>query len=157
MEQNPFMVIKATFNNISVISWQSVLLVDKTGVPRENHRPAASHLQIISHNFVSSRSVHIAWAGFELTMLVVIDTDGTGSCNPTTIHVRSRPRQPRHVRRRHNLAWCYGKCYPKLLLLIINLIFFYHRQFLIKGFIIALRNIYQKFIFWRIVIWIWNL
>ena len=32
-------VFKATFNNISVILWRSVLL----GVPRENHRPAASH------------------------------------------------------------------------------------------------------------------
>jgi hypothetical protein len=36
-------VFNATFNNISVISWQSVLLVEETGVPRENHRPAASH------------------------------------------------------------------------------------------------------------------
>ena len=31
-----FMVINATFNNISVISWQSVLLVEETGVPVEN-------------------------------------------------------------------------------------------------------------------------
>jgi hypothetical protein len=37
------MVFNATFNNISVISWQSVLLVEETGVPGENHRPAASH------------------------------------------------------------------------------------------------------------------
>ena len=28
---------------ISVISWQSVLLVEETGVPRENHRPVTSH------------------------------------------------------------------------------------------------------------------
>ena len=33
------MVIQATFKNISVISWLSVLLVEDTGVPRENHRP----------------------------------------------------------------------------------------------------------------------
>jgi hypothetical protein len=26
-----------TFNNISIISWQSVLLVEETGVHRENH------------------------------------------------------------------------------------------------------------------------
>jgi hypothetical protein len=32
-----FMVLSATFNNISV------LLVEETGVPGENHRPAASH------------------------------------------------------------------------------------------------------------------
>jgi hypothetical protein len=29
------MVLNATFNNISVISWQSVLLVEETGVPGE--------------------------------------------------------------------------------------------------------------------------
>jgi len=36
-------VLKAPFNNISVISWRSVVLVEKTGVPRGNHRPAESH------------------------------------------------------------------------------------------------------------------
>jgi len=38
-----FMVFNATFNNISVISWRSVVLVEETGVPGENHRPVASH------------------------------------------------------------------------------------------------------------------
>ena len=33
-------VLNAFFNNISVISWQSVLLVEKTGVPGEIHWPA---------------------------------------------------------------------------------------------------------------------
>ena len=33
------MVFNATFNNISVIPWRSVLLVQETGVPGENHRP----------------------------------------------------------------------------------------------------------------------
>jgi len=37
------MVFNATFNNMSVISWQSVLIVEETGVSRENHRPVASH------------------------------------------------------------------------------------------------------------------
>jgi len=36
-------VYGATFNNISVISWRSVLLVEETRVPGENHRPVASH------------------------------------------------------------------------------------------------------------------
>ena len=36
------MVFNATFNNISVTSWRSVLLVDETRVPGENHLPAAS-------------------------------------------------------------------------------------------------------------------
>jgi hypothetical protein len=33
-----FMVFNATFNNISVILWRSVLLVEETGVHLENHR-----------------------------------------------------------------------------------------------------------------------
>jgi hypothetical protein len=36
------MVFNATFNNISAILWQSVLLVKEAGVSLENHRPAAS-------------------------------------------------------------------------------------------------------------------
>jgi hypothetical protein len=39
------MVINATFNNISVISWRSVLLMEETGVPIltiENNRSVAS-------------------------------------------------------------------------------------------------------------------
>jgi hypothetical protein len=38
------MVFSVTFNNISAISWRSVLLVEETGVPGENYRPAASVL-----------------------------------------------------------------------------------------------------------------
>jgi hypothetical protein len=33
----------ATFNNDSVISWRSLLLVEETRVPREYHQPVASH------------------------------------------------------------------------------------------------------------------
>jgi hypothetical protein len=36
-------VFNATFNNISAISWQSVLMVEETGRPGENQRPVASH------------------------------------------------------------------------------------------------------------------
>jgi len=52
------MVFNASFNNISVISWRSVLLVIETGVPGENHRTATSHWQILSHNVVSSTLRH---------------------------------------------------------------------------------------------------
>jgi hypothetical protein len=31
-------VFNATFNNISAISWRSVLLVRNTGIPGKNHR-----------------------------------------------------------------------------------------------------------------------
>jgi hypothetical protein len=38
------MVFNTTFNNISAMSWLSVLLVlQETGVPGENHRPVANH------------------------------------------------------------------------------------------------------------------
>ena len=37
------MVFNATFNNISVILWQSVLLVEETVVPEEYHRPIGSN------------------------------------------------------------------------------------------------------------------
>ena len=46
------MVFNATFNNISVILWQSVLLVEETGGPSENHRTVTSHWQTLSHNVV---------------------------------------------------------------------------------------------------------
>jgi hypothetical protein len=36
-------VFITTFNNISVILWQSVLLVEETRIHGENHQPAASH------------------------------------------------------------------------------------------------------------------
>ena len=37
------MVFNTTFNNISVISQRSVLLVEETTVHGETHRPAVSH------------------------------------------------------------------------------------------------------------------
>ncbi len=37
------MECNATFNNILVISWRSVLLVEETEMLGENHRPATSH------------------------------------------------------------------------------------------------------------------
>jgi hypothetical protein len=48
------MVFNATFNNISAISWLSVVLVEETGVPRENHGSVTSHREMLSHNVVSS-------------------------------------------------------------------------------------------------------
>ena len=67
------MVFNATFNNISDISWQSVLLVGETGLPGENHRPVVSHWQTLYH--IMFYRVHLTRAGFELTTLVVIGTD----------------------------------------------------------------------------------
>ena len=38
-----FMVLNAIFNNILVISWWSVLMMEETGEPGENHQPVTSH------------------------------------------------------------------------------------------------------------------
>ena len=70
------MVFNATFNNISVILWGSVLQVEEARIP-ENHQPVASHKQTLSHNVVSSTPHHEP--GFELTTFVVIGTDCIGS------------------------------------------------------------------------------
>ena len=37
------MVLNATFNTISVISWRTVLMEEEMGVPGDNHRPVTSH------------------------------------------------------------------------------------------------------------------
>jgi len=52
------MVFNATFNNISVISSQLVLLVEETGVRGETHRPAAGHQHTLLDNVVSSIRHH---------------------------------------------------------------------------------------------------
>ena len=46
------MDVSATFSNMSVILWWSVLLVEETGVP------GVSHWQTLSHNVVSSTHQH---------------------------------------------------------------------------------------------------
>jgi hypothetical protein len=50
----PTLVVFQLYRGMSVISWQSVLLVEETGGPGENHWPVASHKQTLSHNVVSS-------------------------------------------------------------------------------------------------------
>jgi hypothetical protein len=52
------MVFNATFNNISVRSWQSVSLVEETRVHRENHQPVASHWQTLSHSKCNIVSIY---------------------------------------------------------------------------------------------------
>jgi hypothetical protein len=48
------MVLNATSTIIkfSIISWRSVLLVEGTGIPGENNRPVASHLQTFNMYYV---------------------------------------------------------------------------------------------------------
>ena len=80
-----FMVFNATFNTISAISWRSVLLVEETEGPAENHRPFASHWQTLSHN-----SIHLALVGIRTHN---ITGDGHWLYTPTP---RSQPRTELH-------------------------------------------------------------
>ena len=52
------MVMVFNTNNISAILWRSVLLVEETRSPGENHKPAVNHWQNLSHNVVSSTPRH---------------------------------------------------------------------------------------------------
>jgi hypothetical protein len=79
------MLVNTTFNNIWVILWRSVLLVDETGGPWENHRPTINHLQTLS--LKSCIEYTSLWVGFELTTLVVMGTDWLHVIvNPTTLY-----------------------------------------------------------------------
>ena len=48
------MIFKATFNNISDISWRLALFLGGNKEDGEKHPPAASHRQTLSYNVVSS-------------------------------------------------------------------------------------------------------
>jgi hypothetical protein len=69
------MVFNVTFNNIIVLLWRSVLLVEDTG---KNHWPVTSHWQtFITYCCIEYISPS---AGFKQMTLMLIDTDCTGSC-----------------------------------------------------------------------------
>ena len=83
------MVFNITLNNITVISWQSVLLVEEPEYQEKT----------IDLSQVTDKLYHIMlytspWSRFELTTSVVIGTDCTGSCKSnyhmitaTTAHI----------------------------------------------------------------------
>jgi hypothetical protein len=71
-----FMMFNATFHNISAISWQSILLVEETGVPGKNHHAVSStpcHEWVRTHN-ISGKS-----------------TDCTGSCKSNYYTITTTP------------------------------------------------------------------
>jgi hypothetical protein len=75
-EKGGSMVSNATFNNISVISWLSVLLVEKTGVPKEKTTTLSQVTNKLCH--ILLYILDLDWEGFEYLTLVVIGTDCIG-------------------------------------------------------------------------------
>ena len=121
------MYVHATFNNISVISWQSVLFLEETGVPGENHRPVASHSQTLSHNVVLSTPCHeqglnsqFFWWQALIAQLVV---------NSTTI--RSWPRRPLVTVRMDPRSLCLITSCVNLVSIILVLTFLHRIQHLL--------------------------
>ena len=98
------MVFKAIFNNISSISLWSILLVEETGVP-EGRR-------------IMLYRVHLAWAWFELTVLVVSPVIGTDcidsyKSNYRTITATTTPKMANNIYLLTGYEWIASLLSPR--------------------------------------------
>jgi hypothetical protein len=96
------MMFNTTFKHILVISWLSVLLVEETGVPRENHRPAARHWHLYHMfyrvhlarcsgrvgSFCSTSGTHHVNLVANPVITWVMNEERTGKCLRQVEHIR---------------------------------------------------------------------
>ena len=85
LQMGGFVVFNVTFNNISDISWWSVLLMEET-------EKTTDLLQVTDKLYlIMLYRVHLNWTGFELTTSVMIGTDCICSFNLPHDHDNDGP------------------------------------------------------------------
>jgi hypothetical protein len=109
-------VFNAIFNNISVISWRSVLLMEKIGGPGENYRPVASHWETYNIAYDSAQMMLRSglwfspkWCygqAYDSAQMILRSGLWFGP-NDTTARLMNHPK------------WCYGHAYDSAQMMLI--------------------------------------
>ena len=74
------MMLNATFNNISIISWRSYFFLICGGNPSTRRKPSTCRKSLTNFYHIMLYWIHLTWAGFEFTISGVISTEYIGIC-----------------------------------------------------------------------------